>query len=168
MQLLLGTRKSIFQHVADRLPRPTVELHQSQVLDRLEVPTAGAYPDARQQQRRSVVLERRRLPHDVFAGQVVPAPFEHLNQGLGGRIAEKRRAVVVAGVAIVFVLEAQPFLDRLIVFPRGIVPVLRKVAEITPTEFSSPAGFSTVPIDAAMSLTMNTGCQLRSAAIRIA
>src|SRR6516162_358955 len=89
MQLLCGTRKSIFEHVADRLPRPAIELHQSQFLDRLKIPTPGAYPDPRQQKRGLVVLERRRLPHDVFARQVITAPLEYLDQRLGGRIAVK-------------------------------------------------------------------------------
>ncbi len=40
-QLLLGTGESRFENVADRLPATTVELNQSQLLDRPKVPTSG-------------------------------------------------------------------------------------------------------------------------------
>src|SRR5438132_1967358 len=52
-------------------------------------------------------------------------------------------------------------------FHAGSFTSFKKDVEITPAEFTSPAGLSAVAIDAAVSFRMNTGCQLRSAAIRI-
>ena len=52
-------------------------------------------------------------------------------------------------------------------FHAGSLGSFRKVAEIAPAEFSIPAGFNAVPIEAAASFRRKTGCQWVSAANRI-
>src|SRR5258705_6929358 len=52
-------------------------------------------------------------------------------------------------------------------FHVGSLGSFRKLAEITPEEFSTPAGPNAVPIEAAASFRRNTGRQWKSAANRI-
>src|SRR6478736_5173675 len=88
-------RERAFDDVADRLPGIAVELHQAQLLDGTEIRRPGVDGDARQRHRALVVPQRRRLPHDVLAREVVAALAQDLEQGLGRGVAEDGVAVVL-------------------------------------------------------------------------
>jgi hypothetical protein len=56
---------------------------------RREIGGAGVDRDAGQQHQQFEVMQVRRLPHHVLAGQVVAALFENLNRCRGNRLAKK-------------------------------------------------------------------------------
>src|ERR1019366_3977446 len=78
--------------IAEQLPPLALEALQLKLADRGEDGRRGVDLDAGQQDFGAEILEACGLLHDVFAGEVVAALLQHLNQGLRDAIADDDRA----------------------------------------------------------------------------
>ena len=103
-----------------------VELHQPHLLDRAEIGRPGVDGNTRQNERALKILQRRGLPHDVLARQVVAALGQHLDQRFGRGIAEDGVAVVLVAIGKIFVHERQPGLDGGVLLPGGVAGVFQE------------------------------------------
>ena len=119
-------RERALDDVADRLPGGAVELHQPHLLDGAEVGRPGVDGNARQDDRAPVILQRRCLPHDVLARQIVAALGQNLKQRFGRGIAEDGVAILLVAIGIIFVHERQPGLDGRVFLPGGVAGVLEE------------------------------------------
>src|SRR5487761_2310857 len=79
--------------VAEQHPSLALELHQLKLADRGEIGWRGVDLDAGQQDFGSEILEVCGLLHDIFAGEVVAALLQHLNQRLRDAVADLDRAI---------------------------------------------------------------------------
>src|ERR1700674_3484190 len=75
-----AARKCAVEKLPDRLPGSAVELHQSHFLDGAEIGRACGDRNPRQRDRASKIFQRLRLLHDVFAGEIIAALLQDLNQ----------------------------------------------------------------------------------------
>src|ERR1035441_6479079 len=111
--------------VAEQLPFLALELHQLKLAERGKIGRAGIDLDAGQQDLGPEILEICRLLHDVFAGEVVAALLQHLNQGLCHAVTDHRAAIELVAFREVLGEKSVELLHPGIVVPLRIGGVLQ-------------------------------------------
>src|SRR5260370_30285987 len=126
-------------HRSEQLPALAREAHHLQLLERREIGRAGLDPGSGQIHA-DLEVQVGRLPHDVFAGEVVAALSQDLLQSLRHAVTECGRRVLLLAFGIPLGHEGPPFVHGGIPFVLLLpwVPLIRLAEKVLYRFTTSP------------------------------